>query len=293
MNKLIAELQRLYFLHNQQWHSQKPGEGGSPFYAAEGVVMPEIVAQGLTGEASVAINLVDSDGRARAMAISFEKATDWEQVAKLYQGVQEDWDLPAPAVSVSGREGYRIWFSLAESVPVKQARGFLNALRLKYLADIPHTHLKLHPNVSESASAEQDLLNLAPALHIETGKWAAFIDPTLGGMFIDEPWLEMAPNLDKQADLLAGFESVKAADFQRLLNILQPPGEPAAGLQGEGASQPGIHAGRTRSTLNVGSNFSDPKSFLLAVMNDPSASAGQRIKAAKALLPYFRLGRFR
>lgn len=53
------------------------------------------------------------------------------------------------------------------------------------------------------------------------------------------------------------------------------------------AGQPALAAGRPRSRLSVGGNFSDPKSFLLAVMNDPSASASQRIKAAKALLPYF------
>ena len=39
--------------------------------------------------------------------------------------------------------------------------------------------------------------------------------------------------------------------------------------------------------LAVGSGFVDPKSFLLAVMNDTSASARHRIAAAKALLPCF------
>ena len=39
--------------------------------------------------------------------------------------------------------------------------------------------------------------------------------------------------------------------------------------------------------LTVGGGFVDPKSFLLAVMNDPGARADYRLDAAKALLPYF------
>ncbi len=57
-----------------------------------------------------------------------------------------------------------------------------------------------------------------------------------------------------------------------------------AGLVVEPPAVPGAvpHAG-----LAVGGGFVDPKSFLLAVMNDPGATAEHRIEAAKALLPYF------
>jgi hypothetical protein len=61
--------------------------------------------------------------------------------------------------------------------------------------------------------------------------------------------------------------------------------EPAAAALEEGDSQASnVPIG---STLNVGSNFSDPKSFLLAVMNDSSLSVDHRIEAAKVLMPYF------
>ncbi|NTV11175.1 MAG: terminase small subunit, partial [Zoogloea sp.] len=46
-------------------------------------------------------------------------------------------------------------------------------------------------------------------------------------------------------------------------------------------------AGGEAARLDVAGHFDDPKGFLLAVMNDPSAGAGLRIEAAKALLPYF------
>ncbi|HJV91893.1 MAG TPA: hypothetical protein VJ572_00385, partial [Azonexus sp.] len=131
---------------------------------------------------------------------------------------------------------------------------------------------------------------LLPAQHEATGKWSAFIDPSLGAMFIDEPGLEMAPNMDRQAEILAAAKSIAAAEFQRALKRLETPAAPDSGPAEQGADQPAEAAraaGRPHSPLNVGSYYSDPKSFLLAVMNDPSASAGQRIKAAKALLPYF------
>lgn len=283
MNKLITELQRLYFLPGQQWLSQQADAGGKPADPAAGALTPAVVASGLAGERSIALELVGADGMARTMLVNFAKPGDWEQVANLFRAVQDELDLPAPAISVSGQKGYRLWFSLAEPVAAAQAGGFLDALRRKYLADIPVAHLALRP------AAEQTVTKLVPALHTATGKWSAFIDPSLGAMFVDEPGLDMAPNMGRQADLLAGLKSIKTGDFQRALSALQTPAESATSPGSppmERSSSP-LGSGRTRTGLNVGSNYSDPKSFLLAVMNDPSASARQRIKAAKALLPYF------
>ncbi len=63
--------------------------------------------------------------------------------------------------------------------------------------------------------------------------------------------------------------------------------EPSAPVPLDAAPATDRVAPRRRSALNVGSGYRDPQSFLLAVMNDESASARQRITAAKALLPYF------
>jgi len=274
MNELITELQRLYFLPDQQWHSQQANADSNPAYPAEGALTPAVVASSLAGEQTIALQLVSADGMARAMLVDFAKPGDWQQVANLYQAVQDELDLPAPAISASGQKGYRLWFSLAEPVPVAQAGSFLDALRRKYLPDITVVNLELLP------AGERTVAKLVPALHEATGKWSAFIDPSLGAMFVDEPGLEMAPNMGRQADLLAGLKSIKTVDFQRALSLLQARSEAAV-------SQPGPGAGHTRTLLNVGNDYSDPKSFLLAVMNDPSASARQRIRAAKALQPYF------
>lgn len=266
MNKLFAELRRLYFL---------PGQ---PFQNLD------------AGDTPVETNLAEQGGMLRVMVVGFERAVDWEHAAMLYQAVQEDLELPALAVSVSGNEGYQLWFSLTEPVPAERARLFLNALHRTYLHEVRPAHLKFWPDVDASLSAEPSLLNPPPTLDETTGKWSAFIDPGLGSMFIEEPGLGMAPTLDRQADLLAGLKSTKANDFERALNILQTRNEAvtkpselaAAGLQDSGSSVAPV-----RPTLNVGSDFADPKSFLLAVMNDSSVSTDFRIEAAKALLPYF------
>ncbi|HZX30201.1 MAG TPA: hypothetical protein VFF03_02520 [Rhodocyclaceae bacterium] len=249
MERLIAALQRLYFSEARL---------GSP-----------AVALALAGGEPVALDPSDPDGRTRAMVLVFQSAADWAAVADLFQAVQADLELPAPAISVSGRAGYEVWFSLAEAVPAAEAQGFLEALRARYLSEIPAARLRQSPGDGP--------VNLVPALHGASGKWSAFIDPSMGGMFADEPGLEMAPSLDRQADLLAGFESIKPADFRRAMASLLSPAVTTGGV-GEGAG------------LAVGGNFTDPKRFLLAVMNDPSASPAWRIEAAKALLPYFEKG---
>ena len=88
MNKLIAELRRLYFL---------PGQ---PFQNLD------------ADDAAAATGLLVLGGMTRAMVLSFERAADWEYAASLYQAVQEELELPAPAVWVSGCAGYLLWFSL-------------------------------------------------------------------------------------------------------------------------------------------------------------------------------------
>lgn len=247
MSKLNQELQRLYGLFDQK---------------------------NLVGDGDVGLNLLGADGRVRALVLGVERAADWARVGSLYQSLQEDLELPPPAISVSGQSGYQLWFSLMDAIPLAQAEVFFEALRLKYLADLPPSRLKFYP------SRNNMTVGLVPALNEASQKWSAFIDPTMGAMFVEESGLEMAPNRDRQADMLSGLKSVAAEDFQRALAILfaepastKVPASPEVDFQ---CSAPG-----------VAKYYADPKSFLLAVMNDPSASLDQRLQAAKALLPAF------
>jgi len=274
MNRLTGELRRLYFL-------LVPALGGLA-----------------SGEAAAELALPGADGTARAMLFSFLRAADWPQAALLYQAVHEDLELPAPAVSISGSAGYQLWFSLATPLPAAQLSLFMQTLCRVYLPDMPTAQRCWHPHAEAASSPPPEPLILPPALHPTSGKWSSFIDPGLGSMFIDAPGLEMAPNIDRQADLLRGLKSIAAADFQRALKLLQERAESAIIAGADAAEAARDASGRSNrqappapSVLDVGTHFDDPQSFLLAVMNDASAPAELRVEAARALLPYIGKGR--
>lgn len=260
MHSLSAELQRLF---------GRPGQD-----------LPDALP-----EAGFALDLVSADERVWTMVIGLAPAARWAPVAALCEGVVNVLDLPPPAVSVAGSAGFRVWFSLADPVPLSRAEAFLAGLRARFLAGVQPAHLSLLP----SAAARD--VPLAPASESGAGRWTAFIDPAMGGMFADETWLDMAPSPERQAELLAGFKSIGAADFLRALSVLEPGGAmvpaPPGPMTGLVMEPPAVPGAMPHGGLDVGGGYVDPKSFLLAVMNDPGAAAEHRIEAAKALLPYF------
>lgn len=263
MNKLESAMQRLYCL---------PGQAMEAFKLDQDKPV---------------IELVSASGLVRCFVISVEKGGDWAQVAGLYRGVQEDLELPAPAISVSVEDGYQIWFSMAEPILSQLAEGFMEALSRQYLAETKAAKIKYRPGRTDTLRS----LPLVPAKQGDTERWSAFIDPTMGSMFVAETWLEMAPSLDRQAGMLASLECIKAPDFQRARSILRLLPEGNAKSSGPLPLEPKIEPAqierqRSAGALSVGNNFTSPQRFLLAVMNDPAASAEQRITAAVALLPF-------
>lgn len=229
MPKLHTELERLYFL---------PGQALPP----------------------APLRLVGADGESRCLVLGLSRGEDWEALAKLCAAVQDELALPAPALSVSPTAGYQAWFSLAEPVPRAQAEAFLEALVRQHLAGLPAARVHIFPRPGA------DIVNPVPAFDPESGRWSAFIDPGMGSMFADAPGLDLAPNLERQADMLAGIGSIRPTDFSRALaQLTQAP---------EGAAGPGPRQ--------------DPRQFLLAVMQDEKVALRERIRAAKALLPYWK-----
>lgn len=251
MSRLQAELQRLYL---------------------PPVAQPE--GQDADGDA---IRLIAPDGRVRAWVVELAQQAGWAGVAALWQGVQDELELPAPAIAVSGMDGYQVWFSLAEPVPLAQALAFLEGLRLRYLGAIAAKHIRMKPQADDSASGQGQPVRRVPACQGESGHWSAFVAPGLAGMFADEPWLDLPPSPDAQAKLLAGVQSIQPAEFRFALDRLCPLGAPAARASGP-------------MTGDVAQEAQNPKRFLLAVMNDPATDMLLRIEAAKALLPYFERG---
>lgn len=196
MNKLISELNRLYI--------------------PAGAVSPETLAQRMAGQATPAVRLASDTGLTRAMVIPFDKMPDyeeahhWNRLCEVAHALQSDLGFPAPAVSISGVNGYGLWLSLETPVPTAQAQEFLELFRKAHCADIA-----LPPDAAGGT------VELPPCLHESSGKWSAFIHPGMGASFADEAGLEMAPPLAGQAAFLESLHSIGAAQFQQALTTLR------------------------------------------------------------------------
>lgn len=271
MNKLIAELQRLYFLPEQCCRIV----GGVP----QDVPLTDgLLETCFAGQARVALPTVEAKDSVRCAVLQWTHSQDWPAVGALHQAVVEELGLPAPAIAVAARSGFQMWFSFEHPMALADAQAFLDALCRDYLAELPAGRVRHYPD----AGAVEEL---PPALDETVERWSAFIDPTMGSMFVDEGGLDIPPNPDRQADLLAGVESIGAADFQRAMETLR---DLAPEIASSGTVQATSQASLASGGLSVGGGFDDPRRFLLAVMNDTQAAAEHRIEAAKALLPYFK-----
>lgn len=216
-------------------------------------------------------DLTSPDGLVRALVLELVQPAEWDKLTALWQGVQGDLGLPAPAIAVSGVDGYQLWFSLLEPVPLADAHAFLEGLRQRYLADVPARRVRILP-LAPQAGASPVHARLVPAEQEVSGHWSAFVAPELLTMFADDAWLDFTPNAEAQADLLSRVQCIKPGDFQRVLTELAQPLEPAA-APAPASAAPNPHTPEQ-----------DPRRFLLAVMNDESVELRWRIEAAKALL---------
>ena len=96
-----------------------------------------------------------------------------------------------------------------------------------YKRQIPLDKLNLLPVTDTATHDSAVFVRLPPCVDPTNGMWSAFIDPAHGANFTDEPWLEMAPPMDKQAARLAEVESIKTGAFVNALSIMRPTPMPA------------------------------------------------------------------
>lgn len=255
MTRLQSELQRLYLPH-----------------AAAG--------PGMGTEGS---SLIDDQGKVRAMVLELARPANWEALAKVWRGVQSELGLPAPAIAVSGTDGFQLWFSLAEPVSVAQAHAFLALLHSRFLPDVAPKRMGLWPVVDASAPPQAQHARRVPAEQAQAGNWSAFVAPDLAPVFADTPWLDIPPSHDGQADLLCRLASIKQPAFEAAVEQLRPASPVASALPLE-TMRTDAGPPHTRSMDSVG--CLDARRFLLQVMNDDTVALALRIEAAKALLPY-------
>ncbi|HEX2544335.1 MAG TPA: hypothetical protein VHL79_05630 [Ramlibacter sp.] len=208
-----------------------------------------------------------ADGRVRAMKLEVAGPAGWPALSAAWQGVQADLDLPAPAIAVNGTDAHQLWFSLAEPVGRDDALAFLAGLRRRYLAAVAPERIR----IAACASDDPELATLPPR-EAAPERWSAFLAPDLAALFSEDACLDLPPGADAQAELLSRIASAKPQDFQRALQRLSSlPLPPAGEGRGEGSGE---------------RESSDPRRFLLDIMNDSTVALHLRIDAAKALLPY-------
>lgn len=263
MSTLPAELDRLYRARGRSIQN--------PYGAEPGLIAP--------------------DGSVRAMVLELARPADWTLLSSVWRGVQTDLELPAPAIAVSGIDAYQLWFSLAEPVSVAQARWFLECLRLRYLSLVAPGRIAMMPSADAASPGKIHHAMLVPALQPATGQWSAFVAPDLAAIFSEEPWLDLPPNPDAQANVLSRLECIKPAVFQAILEHFRPVvGTVTSSITSVTEEKDGSHANQevkaSAPHANHGNSL-DPKGFLLGVMNDKTIELHLRIEAAKALLPYF------
>ena len=249
MNRLDTELNRLYL-------------GGLVFAQAD----------------AQTLSLVDARGRVRALVMEVVQPVGWDALAAAWQGVQAELELPAPAIAVSGNDGLQLWFSLEASVDVARAHAFLEALRARFLANVPAARVRLLPDPAEPDRHAP----LVPRLQPSGDAWSAFVSHDLAGVFSETPWLDIEPGEEGQSALLRGLQSIKPVAFDAALARLDADALDARHARA-GAVTPSSPAS---SGMNEPTD--DPRRFLLRVMNDETVALALRIEAAKALLPHAR-----
>jgi hypothetical protein len=268
VNRLQAEWQRLYAPHTT--NAANAANAGS--------------ADGSTP------TLIDPQGQVRAMVLQLARPAEWAAVSAVWQGVQADLAWPAPAIAVSGTDGYQLWFSLAEPWPAAQALALLQALCQRYLGGIAPERITLMPRVDQATPAQAVHAAAVPAQQGELEQWSSFVAPDLAPMFAQTPWLDIPPGIDGQAELLARLHSIQAQDARAALAQLQAasastPASMSMSTASPASSTGHALAGTAIASVSPGAGLT-PKAFLQAVMNDQSAPLALRIEAAKALLPF-------
>jgi len=210
----------------------------------------------------------------RALVLEVARPADWTAIGAVWQGVQSDLALPAPAIAVNGQDGYQLWFSLSEPLPPAEGAAFLDGLQQRYLSEVAPKRMSCWTCRVESQPAWPTTPRPLPG----DDHWSAFVAPDLAPIFATEPWLDFPPGDDAQADILQGLRSIALADFRSALAHFTPLTDT---VRHPPAATESLFANDAMASNTLG-----PREFLHRVMNDPNTPLALRIEAAKALLSH-------
>ncbi|WP_157271775.1 DnaB-like helicase C-terminal domain-containing protein, partial [Azohydromonas aeria] len=224
--RLMAELQRLFPVPSADT------DAGAAAVAA--------LQRQLAGLEPAALDLTGATGRARLMVLRFggvargAGAAQGAAVLQLARVLMETLDWPEAALSVDGRDAFNLWLPLAEAAPVADLREFLRLLHAVHLPEQP----ALEASPGDAGHAAESVI-LPPGLHPDTGLWSVFIAPGLASSFSEEAGIDIPPNLDKQAELLARLEPASLDVFSQALERLRRQAAPAPAPAADVAPVPG------------------------------------------------------
>lgn len=258
MQELISQLRRLYL--------------------PAGTAAPDGLEQHLDGRTTRAFDLV-KDGAVRAIVIPFDGPAgagpgQWERLCEVAHALQGELGLPAPAVSISGATGFRLWMSFETPVPVATAQRLLDLIQAAWCPGA------VPPGPGRGVQAP---VELPPCRNGATGKWAAFIHPGMGASFADEPALEMAPPAAAQAAFLQGLQCISPDQLRHALDVLDAPdGVPGQAAE---AATPQARAGTGEPAAAVPPADGVPQDLLL---KDATLEDIVRFLHAKHIEPTFR-----
>ncbi len=221
----------------------------------------------------------------RALVLDVGGPPSWPHLARVWQAVQDEWGLPAPAIAINGKDGHQLWFSLSAPVSRQHGHAWLKGLQQRWLADLDPRRVRL---LTDSAANEGDL-----PVPRSTGpeRWSTYVVPGLAPLFADDPWLDTEPNPDAQADLLARVASIDLDDFRRTRSEpaapMAPNGlDPLAPSPDTSPAPPPDAPAPVTPLHRVNTPTDDPRTFLRQVMNDAEAPLAVRVEAARVLLAH-------
>ncbi len=213
------------------------------------------------------------DGAVRALVLDVGRPSDWDLLGAVWRGVQLDLSLPAPGIAIAGENSYQLWFSLQQGCSDVEASVFFDGVKARYLSGVAAPRIRCLKDVP-----------VVPA-EVREGQWSAFVAPDLAPVFVEATWLDIPPGVEGQADLLKSLKSITTQAWREALAQLAPPTPPTPQYLAPALASPSSDVAPVSSTHSPATAFSDPRAFLLHVMNDATVPMALRMEAAKALLP--------
>jgi hypothetical protein len=209
-----------------------------------------------------------SEASVRVLVLDVGRPSDWELLGAVWRGVQLDLSLPAPGIAIAGENSYQLWFSLEQGCSQDEARAFFDGLKARYLSGVAAPRIR---GLTEPPAVPAE---------VKEGQWSAFVAPDLAPVFVEATWLDIPPGVEGQADLLKTLKRITPQEWATAMAQLAPPQDLAPR-----SASPASDVVAVPSSYSPATSFSDPRAFLLQVMNDATVPMALRIEAAKALMP--------